>query len=98
MVGAWFSPGIPASSTTKSGRHDIANILLKVALNTKNQIKSNQILIVAKNTLVALSGVDILGCTYLSVRPSKRPSHVWFDDLIKQSEIIMEFVKPLNTA
>jgi hypothetical protein len=27
----------PASSTTKTGRHDIAEILLKVALNTKNQ-------------------------------------------------------------
>jgi hypothetical protein len=30
----------PASSTTKTGRHDIAEILLKVALNTINQIKS----------------------------------------------------------
>jgi hypothetical protein len=31
----------PASSTTKAGRHDIAEILLNVALNTKNQsIKS----------------------------------------------------------
>ena len=38
--GRWFSPGIPASSTTKTGRHDIAEILLKVALNTINQIKS----------------------------------------------------------
>jgi hypothetical protein len=38
--GRWFSPGIPASSTTKTGRHDIAEILLKVALNTKNQIHS----------------------------------------------------------
>jgi hypothetical protein len=27
----------------KTGRHDIAEILLKVALNTKIQIKSNQI-------------------------------------------------------
>jgi hypothetical protein len=39
--GRWVSP---ASSTTKTGRHDIAEILLKVALNTKNQIikiKSN---------------------------------------------------------
>jgi hypothetical protein len=26
-----------ASSTTKTGRHDIAEILLKVALNTKKQ-------------------------------------------------------------
>ena len=36
--GRWFSPGTPAFSTTKTGRHDIAEILLKVALNTKNQI------------------------------------------------------------
>jgi hypothetical protein len=35
--GWWFSPGTPASSTTKTGRHDIADILLKVALNTINQ-------------------------------------------------------------
>jgi hypothetical protein len=37
--GRWFSLGTPASSTTKTGRHDIAEILLKVAL--KHQ-KSNQ--------------------------------------------------------
>jgi hypothetical protein len=30
--GQWFSPGTPASSTTKTGRHDIAEILLKVKL------------------------------------------------------------------
>jgi hypothetical protein len=30
--GQWFSPGTPASSTTKTGRHDIAEILLKMAL------------------------------------------------------------------
>jgi hypothetical protein len=36
--GRWFSPGAPASSTTKTGRHDRAEILLKVVLNTKNQI------------------------------------------------------------
>ena len=30
--GRWFSPGTSASSTTKTGRHDIAKILLKVAL------------------------------------------------------------------
>ena len=37
-----FSPGTTASSTTKPGRHDIAEIFLKVALNTI-KIKSNQI-------------------------------------------------------
>jgi hypothetical protein len=35
--GRWFFPRTPASSTTKTGRHDIAEILLKVALNTNNQ-------------------------------------------------------------
>jgi hypothetical protein len=35
--GRWFSPGSPASSTTKTGRHDIAELLLKVALNIKKQ-------------------------------------------------------------
>jgi len=35
--GRWFFPGTPASSTTKTGRHDIAEILLKVAVNTINQ-------------------------------------------------------------
>jgi hypothetical protein len=28
--GRWFSPGTPASSITKTDRHDIAEILLKV--------------------------------------------------------------------
>jgi hypothetical protein len=36
--GRWFSPGTPASSTTKTGRHDIAEISLKVALKHQNQI------------------------------------------------------------
>ena len=35
--GRQFSLGTTASSTTKIGRHDIAEILLKVALNTINQ-------------------------------------------------------------
>jgi hypothetical protein len=36
--GRWFSAGTPASSNTKTGRYDIAEMLLKVALNTNNQI------------------------------------------------------------
>jgi hypothetical protein len=30
----WFSPGTPVSSTNKTERHDITEILLKMALNT----------------------------------------------------------------
>jgi hypothetical protein len=37
--GRWFSPGIPASSTTKTGRHDIAESGFKTA---KIKIKSNK--------------------------------------------------------
>jgi hypothetical protein len=37
--GRWFSPGTPASSTTKTSHHDMAEILLKVVLkHQKNQI------------------------------------------------------------
>jgi hypothetical protein len=35
--GRWFSMSTPTSSTTKTGRHDIAEILFKVALNTIDQ-------------------------------------------------------------
>jgi hypothetical protein len=45
--GLWFSPGTPALSTAKAGHHDIAEILLKVALNPINQI--NQILFLLIN-------------------------------------------------
>ena len=34
VAGRWFSLGTPVSSTKKTHRHDISEILLKVALNT----------------------------------------------------------------
>jgi hypothetical protein len=37
--GRWFSLGTSTSFTTKTGRHDIAEILLKVALGTKIQFQ-----------------------------------------------------------
>jgi len=43
-----FSPGTPISSTSKTGRHDIAEILLKVALNTIN-LKSKSLQILENN-------------------------------------------------
>jgi len=48
--GWWFSPGTPASSTTKTRRHVMAEILLKVALNT---IKIKKI----KSQLFYMSGL-----------------------------------------
>jgi hypothetical protein len=39
VAGLWFSPCTPVSSTNKTDRHDITEILLKVALNTITQIR-----------------------------------------------------------
>jgi hypothetical protein len=36
----WFSPGTPVSSTNKTDRHDITEILLKVPINTINKQKN----------------------------------------------------------
>jgi len=36
-TGRWFSPGSPVSSTNKTDRYDITEVLLKVALNTIKQ-------------------------------------------------------------
>jgi hypothetical protein len=35
VAGLWISPGTPVPSANKTNRHDIAEILLKVALNIK---------------------------------------------------------------
>jgi hypothetical protein len=48
VLGQWFSPATPVSSTNKTDRHDIAEVLLKVVLNTitlklyQYNIKQNQ--------------------------------------------------------
>ena len=39
--GRWFSPGTLASSITKTSRHDIAEILLKVVLKHEKSINYN---------------------------------------------------------
>jgi hypothetical protein len=39
VAGRWISPGTPLSSTNKTDRRDIAEILLKVVLSTIDQTK-----------------------------------------------------------
>jgi hypothetical protein len=39
----WFSPGPPVSSANKNDRHDITEILLKVALNTIKQTNKHEL-------------------------------------------------------
>jgi hypothetical protein len=54
----WFSPGTQVSSTNKTDRHDITEILLKVALNTINQ-QSNCMLLF-RRTLTFCGRITLL--------------------------------------
>ena len=56
--GRWFSHGTPASSTTKTGRHAIAEILLKVAIFNISYIKKkiNSIKVIYYSIFVYLNG------------------------------------------
>jgi hypothetical protein len=60
--GRWFSLGIPVSSTTKTGRQDIAERLLKVALNTINKKKSHIKLTVVSSNPVHGGVLDTTLC------------------------------------
>ena len=69
--GRWFSPGTPASSTTKTGRHDIAEILLKVALSTKINQSTYYCYVdvdVVVHFCIFLSGRESLECLYFRWR------------------------------
>jgi hypothetical protein len=52
LLGRWFSPGTPASSTTKAGRHDIDEILLKVALKHQKSNKKKSFWTIALSALL----------------------------------------------
>jgi hypothetical protein len=59
--GRWFSPGTSASSTAKTDRHDIAEILLKVAFR-HNQIKSNQIMNYKIEVIFSEIVINLISC------------------------------------
>ena len=65
-TGWWFSPDTPVSSTNKTDRHDITEILLKVVLNT------------IALTLTPLSLVQRKKCTYSKLY-MKRVSSLWWE-------------------
>ena len=54
-IGLWFSPGILVSSTNKTDRHDITEILLKVVLNIINQTNLN----VSDNYIHVISSLQL---------------------------------------
>jgi hypothetical protein len=60
--GQWFSP---ASSTTKTGRHDIAEILLKVALKHQKSIKNPSTIQLGHIGLQNIHKTFKFNCTYV---------------------------------
>jgi hypothetical protein len=61
-AGQWFSPGTLVSSTNKTDRHDIVEILLKVALNTINQTKPTSMLIYRPVAVIFQGWFDRFKC------------------------------------
>jgi hypothetical protein len=57
MTSRWFSPGTLVSSTNKTDRHDITEILLKVALNTINQTKPFPVVIAFQEIRIIATGL-----------------------------------------
>ena len=81
--GRWFSPGTAASSTTKTGRHDIAEILLKVALNTNNQIKSNSNRQVVDRGKIDTPNTQIHDCSLSCLRKGNSIKRKWWVRLVR---------------
>jgi hypothetical protein len=70
-AGQWFSPGTSVSSTNKTDRHDITEILLNVALNTIKQTNKHSKLffrVVGQNTTVTSSGAGNVYPSVVSIK------------------------------
>ena len=84
-TGRWFSPGTPVSSTNKTNRHDVAELLLKVALNTMNQPNqpTNNILlkrVVSKSkvrSILLRNAVYLIIPEYLKVEATMNGANVY---------------------
>ena len=75
--GRWFLPGTPVSSTTNTGRHDIAKMLLKVALKHQKFTKIKSV--------ISMHCIGYATCVYtINCALSNKPSFgigVYFFDI-----------------
>jgi hypothetical protein len=65
-TGPWFSPGPPVSSTNKTDRHDITEILLKVALNAINK-PTNHIIVKMTHLVNMLQEEETPAVTFIII-------------------------------
>ena len=80
-IGRWFSPGPSVSSTDKTDRHDITEILLKVAFNTIKQTNISMLDVGYKDwtiTYAISSNLRLLG--YIIFK--KKPTNTVYDGCI----------------
>ena len=61
MAGRWFSPDTPVSSTNKTDCHDIAEILLQLALNTIKKIGLQFIFLFIFSEMASIHSDDVDG-------------------------------------
>ena len=73
-TGQWFSPRTLVSSTNKTDRHDITNILLKLALSTINQNQTKQL--VGKALPIHRLEMVLQKHTYIYIRLKIKPNSV----------------------
>ena len=98
----WFSPGTPPYSTINTSRHDIAEILLKVALNTIKQTnkQTKRRLNEARNELIIYTSL-LLQILNMSLPQQKRgadtSSQPAINYTLKHMNIYIPFVFPLNS-
>ena len=88
--GRWFSPGTLASSTTKTGRHDIDEILLKVALNTKNQSNQSCIMRFPPRQIGFFTAISIT--VSMTICLKKTPIEVIIQDTIAKTLLCMDYI------
>ena len=67
-TGRWFSPGPPFSSTNKTDPHDIAEILLKVALKTIKKQQQKPIYITSEN-FIKFDRAEDINCVRICPDP-----------------------------
>ena len=90
-AGQWFSPGPPVSSTNKTDRHDITEILLKVALNTikpTNQSFLSDLLYIG--SYPPRININRQKCIYLTYMYWARPGIPWSFTRYIHSQMIVK--------
>ena len=98
-TGWWFSLGILVSSTNKTDRHDITEILLKVALNTINQSIFNfeLLLQISDGVLSKLIPSSVKPSKFITVQQTTIASSLKINCLFSWTDFCLFMLKSIRT-